>query len=73
MTKKKKVMSKKIRYTSDGSPSGGSITSPIPPPARTPWYRWKTKHWNRTRIMLLMPEVSKPVEFKIDLIKMYVP
>jgi len=45
MTKKKNVMSNMIRYTSYSSPSGDSISSPIPPPARTPLYKWKTKHW----------------------------
>ena len=29
MTKKKKVMSKMMRYTSYGSPSGESISSPV--------------------------------------------
>ena len=48
MMKKKKLMSKRILQTSQGSPSGGSISSPIPPPARTPLYRWNTKHCEQT-------------------------
>ncbi|TNN69672.1 hypothetical protein EYF80_020162 [Liparis tanakae] len=40
MTKKKKVMSKTMRSTSKSSPAGSSISSPMPPPARTPTYMW---------------------------------
>ena len=34
--KKKKVISKTIRYNSSGSPFGDSSSSPMPPPARIP-------------------------------------
>ena len=42
------TITKFIYSTSLASPSGGSISSPMPPPALTPLYRWNTKHCNRT-------------------------
>ncbi len=66
MTKKKKVMSKKIRYTSESSPSGGSMTSPIPPPALTPWYRWNTKHWTEKKIKTLEISTTPHLHKKLN-------
>ena len=52
MMKKKKLMSKRILNPSYSSPSGGSISSPMPPPARTPLYRWNTKHWKKDSLLI---------------------
>lgn len=45
MTKKKKVMSNRMRQSSYGSPAGSSNSSPIPPPALTPTYMWNIQHY----------------------------
>ena len=62
-TKKKKVISKKRRKDSFGSPEAGSNTSAIPPPDLSPWSMWKIKHC-REKCMITRLQYVKHLHFE---------